>query len=670
MYLDDFIKSKPSVNVVSQEVFRDRVATVFKELGDILGRSFGPYGAPTIISMYPYMHATKDGYTIAKNLVYSRNETTLDAAIHRMAMDICGRLNNTVGDGTTTAIVATNEIYDAFKEYFTTNRVLPRDVMRAIENVKNETVKSLRESSENIQSDDPQVLAENIKKIVYISSNGDDKYTNMIGDVYEKLKVPAITVEKSVDGETRCEIIDGYQAPVSINDLLYINTDNDTMVETGLDVLVFNVSITEEIYNAIIKPLWTICKEMFGRKLMIISTSYDVRALDKVIARDINNEWNRYHYSTLILTTVKTTSSMLKKKLYDLAMLLNTTVIDRETAKAIMKDDVTSGQSILKRVNITDRNIPNIVTLNKDSVKVVSVKDCSYLMADNEEFVIRAGYVNRVEIGKKNGVFKGFYYDEARYAKHLDEAKKDVEEAINKYSKLGTFNLEIPMAQSRYYSLLMKLATISVGADSELNQQMIVDSVDDAVKAAASAFNNGVVQGCNTTLIAILAGIAYDKRVLGETLNYKIASIMARGFMMVQRRVLTNAFPPITDKTFKFSEIGNKDFVDVFKNTFGTEFMTVFMPVEADKVAKHVVELFDAIYDDIYETKVDVYDVITAFAAYNNTVFDVSTKKYTDTVVNSVETDIEVMKSVSDLISILINGNQMVIATYGGNNNQ
>ena len=291
-------------------------------------------------------------------------------------------------------------------------------------------------------------------------------------------------------------------------------------------------------------------------------------------------------------------------------------------------------------------------------------------MADNEEFVIRAGYVNRVEIGKKNGVFKGFYYDEARYAKHLDEAKKDVEEAINKYSKLGTFNLEIPMAQSRYYSLLMKLATISVGADSELNQQMIVDSVDDAVKAAASAFNNGVVQGCNTTLIAILAGIAYDKRVLGETLNYKIASIMARGFMMVQRRVLTNAFPPVTDKTFKFSEIGNKDFVDVFKNTFGTEFMTVFMPVEADKVAKHVVEIFDAIYDDIYETKVDVYDVITAFAAYNNTVFDVSTKKYTDTVVNSVETDIEVMKSVSDLISILINGNQMVIATYGGNNNQ
>ena len=53
MYLDDFITKKPSVNVISQEKFKKRVAEVFEELGDILGRSFGPYGAPTIISMYP-----------------------------------------------------------------------------------------------------------------------------------------------------------------------------------------------------------------------------------------------------------------------------------------------------------------------------------------------------------------------------------------------------------------------------------------------------------------------------------------------------------------------------------------------------------------------------------------------------------------------------------------
>ncbi len=671
MYLDDFITKKPSVNVISQEKFKTRVAEVFEELGDILGRSFGPYGAPTIISMYPYIHATKDGFTIAKNLVYSKNETTLDAAIHRMAMDICGRLNNTVGDGTTTAIIATNEIYKAFNEYFNDNRILPRDAMRAIEMVKDNTVYNLRQCAESIQSDDPKELAENIKKVVYISSNGDDQYTQMIGNIYERLKVPAVTVEKSIDGETRCEIIEGYQAPVSLNDLLYINTDNDTMVENSLDVLVFNVSITEEIYNAIIKPLWTISHNL-GRKLLIISTNYDVRALDKVIGRDINNEWNRYHSSSLILTTIKNTSSMLKKKVYDLAMLLNTTVIDRETVKAIMEGDVTEGQSILKRVNITDRGILNIFTMNDNGDKVVASYDTKCLMHKDNEFIIRVGYVDRVEIGKKNGIFKGFYYDEARYQKHLEEAKKDVQEVVSKYSKLGTFNLEIPMAQSRYYALSMKLATISVGADSELNQQMMVDSVDDAVKAAASAFNNGVVRGCNTTLIGCIIDLL-DEPYPAYKMNgvsLKVASIMARGFMMVQYRVLANAFPSISDKKFKFVEIGSDEFKDTFVDTFGINFEDVFREDGAKSVITGVQVIYDLLFDNTDDIEVSVHDVVIAYAVYLDKVFDVTTKQYTDSVVNSVETDIEIMKSVSDLISILINGNQMVIATYGGVNNQ
>ena len=669
MYLDDFITKKPSVNVISQEKFKTRVAEVFEELGDILGRSFGPYGAPTIISMYPYIHATKDGFTIAKNLVYSKNETTLDAAIHRMAMDICGRLNNTVGDGTTTAIIATNEIYKAFNEYFNDNRILPRDAMRAIESIKNDVVDKIRSGATSIQSDDPDELAENIKKVVYISSNGDDQYTEMISDVYRQLKVPAITVEKSVDGETRCEIIEGYQAPVSLNDLLYINTDNDTMVENSLDVLVFNISITEEIYNAIIKPLWTISRTL-SRKLLIISTNYDVRALDKVIAREINNEWNRCHSSSLILTTIKNTSSMLKKKVYDLAMLLNTTVIDRETAKAIMEGDVTEGQSILKRVNVTDRGILNIYTMNEEGSKVVADFNTKCLMHKDNEFIIRMGYVDRVEIGKKNGIFKGFYYNEARYQKHLEEAKKDVEEAVNKYSKLGTFNLEIPAAQNRYYALSMKLATISVGADSELNQQMMVDAVDDAVKAAASAFNNGIVKGCNTSLISCIIAIAYSHTLTKDNLRWKVASIMARGFIEVQKRVLTNAFPEVSQKRFNIEEIDSDDFRNVFKDTFGIDFKSVFDRETPIDIIKHITEIYDPIYDDMNEVRFDVYDIVAGYAIYKDEVFDVTTKQYTDSVVNSVETDIEIMKSVSDLISILINGNQMVVATYGGVNNQ
>ena len=46
-----------------------------------------------------------------KNLSMNASESILDQAIADMAADICGRLNYSVGDGTTSAVIATNSIY-------------------------------------------------------------------------------------------------------------------------------------------------------------------------------------------------------------------------------------------------------------------------------------------------------------------------------------------------------------------------------------------------------------------------------------------------------------------------------------------------------------------------------------------------------------------------------
>ena len=105
-------KKNPAVNVISKEEFEERISKVFHLLWKTLSKSFGPYGAPTLIYNYPYSHVTKDGYTIMKNLSMDASETLVDQAIADMAADICGRLNYTVGDGTTSAVIATNSIYN------------------------------------------------------------------------------------------------------------------------------------------------------------------------------------------------------------------------------------------------------------------------------------------------------------------------------------------------------------------------------------------------------------------------------------------------------------------------------------------------------------------------------------------------------------------------------
>ena len=124
-------KKDPMINVISKEDFEDRIEKVFHILWKTLAKSFGPYGAPTMIYNYPWSHVTKDGFTIMKNLSMDVSETIVDQAIANMASDICGRLNYSVGDGTTSAVIATNSIYRKYmsiRESLKQKFVLPRDI--------------------------------------------------------------------------------------------------------------------------------------------------------------------------------------------------------------------------------------------------------------------------------------------------------------------------------------------------------------------------------------------------------------------------------------------------------------------------------------------------------------------------------------------------------------
>ena len=149
-----YFTKDPAINVISKEDFEERVEAVFNLVWKTLSRSFGPYGAPTIILDYPYSHVTKDGYTIMKNLMMDTSTTLIDQSIFNMASDICGRLNYAVGDGTTTAVIATNGIYQRYrlnkgsmKDHF----ILPRDISRKYTNIKNDIETELRSHSHEIQ---------------------------------------------------------------------------------------------------------------------------------------------------------------------------------------------------------------------------------------------------------------------------------------------------------------------------------------------------------------------------------------------------------------------------------------------------------------------------------------------------------------------------------------
>jgi len=649
-------KKDPAINVISKEEFEERVDKVFHLLWKTLAKSFGPYGAPTLIYNYPWSHVTKDGYTIFKNLSMDATETLVDQAIADMAGDICGRLNYSVGDGTTSAIIATNSIYQNYRskrDELRNKFILPRDVIHKYEVIKEEIIKNLQAKVVQIRTEDLEQLKKNIHDVVYISSNGDETITEYISDLYRVLGAPAISCMLAPDGITKKRLIEGYKYDLTINDRLYINSDDNTMVLDDADVVIFATKVTKSTYQNILKPLNVECKRR-GRHLIVAAPSYDETALQQVIAVDLNNEYRKEHDVNLVLTTYRAISAHTRKLINDFAILTNTTIIDRALENSII-DQLSTGQTIFQVFNMDERDIPGLrcVAMGEQTGlynRGVDELPDGYAPINTGfplvENYVDLGFVKHCSLGLKTSQFTDLIFDKKRYEVVLAEAKADLEEKEKKYQKLGTFNVEVSQAQERLYALNLKMGIIEVGADTELSQKLLKDAVDDAIKAASSAFNHGVVLGCNTNLIQVISSM-YEKET--DPVNKTLIKILLEGFIDVYKTVLGNAFD---NETLVNHFDDNKTEMEVWIENKGWNIAEIFTDNEALKTAIQI-----ATHNGTYT----IHDVLIQYSLLTSQVLDVSKFRYSTSVINSSQTDEEILKATIDLITILIVGNQMVI---------
>lgn len=649
-------KKDPAINVISKEEFEERVDKVFHLLWKTLAKSFGPYGAPTLIYNYPWSHVTKDGYTIFKNLSMDATETLVDQAIADMAGDICGRLNYSVGDGTTSAIIATNSIYQNYRnkrDELKNKFILPRDVIRKYEVIKEKIIKNLQTKVVQIRTEDLEQLKKNIHDVVYISSNGDETITEYISDLYKVLGAPAISCMLAPDGITKKRLIEGYKYDLTINDRLYINSDDQTMVLDDADVIIFATKVTKSTYQNILKPLNTECKRR-GRHLIVAAPSYDETALQQVIAVDLNNEYRKEHDVNLVLTTYRAISAHTRKLINDFAILTNTTIIDRALENSII-DQLSTGQQIFQVFNMDEREIPGLRCLAMGEQTGLYNRGVDELPDGfapvNKAFplvenYVDLGFVKHCSLGLKSSQFTDLIYDKKRYEVVLAEARADLEEKEKKYQKLGTFNLEVSQAQERLYALNLKMGIIEVGADTELSQKLLKDAVDDAIKAASSAFNHGVVLGCNTNLIQVISDM-YEEET--DPVNKTLIEILLSGFIDVYKTVLGNAFDNVTFENYSFEK----------KTEF--ENWVTEKELRVEDIFTDMEALQQAIANSTHNGVYTVHDVLIQYSLLTSQVFDISKFRYSTSVINSLQTDEEILKATIDLITILIVGNQMVV---------
>lgn len=684
------IHGAPKFNAITKEEFLERVEKVFDILGNILSKSFGAYGATTFIANLAKSTVTKDGYTIARNLVADVKEgDPIDQAIFNIALAICARLNYKVGDGTTTAIVCTNKTYEAYREGDIEKKiqelgVLPRDVMKRMVELSKELIERIKTVAEPIRGEEN--ASDLIREIVEISSNGDKKITDMITEAYSKLKEPSISCEMSKDMRTRMTFVEGYKMDLALTDECYINTDGKMCIEENVDVLLFDHKISSVTYENIIHPVWGMCTQM-GRKLVVIAPFYDQTTLYGTIKRDIYLKYEETKDNSLILLVATAATEYTKKMLGDLAILLNTELIDKFMVESIL--DLLQEYQPHQVLDISNRHIPGIniaeavieTMPNGAEGKVLEVKIDDGKTEYNTEVVekaLRVGFAGVMKATVRDTTFSGFYYEKELYQKVCDEAYNELTDFTEQYAKLGTHSAQVARAQQRYNRLQLEMALIEVGGDSDLSQNMLKDSVDDSVRAAASAMDHGYVMGGNLTTMLELKKMWFDSK--RSELDKILLKMLFEGFWGVYQQILENAYGERTisikvsdaiDFSISDSELASQiteqmEKVIGVKNVFYSPyFESLLITLVNRKECVKKAEEFRQAGGDINDLKVKV-KVSYALVSYSmrvGKVFDLSKKEFSDKIINSAQTDVEVITAVMDLMNLLINGNQMVLTS-------
>jgi Chaperonin GroEL (HSP60 family) len=150
------------------------------------------YGAPIV---------TKDGVTVAKEIELPEKEHNMGA---QMVKEVASKTNEVAGDGTTTATVLAQAIFNTGLKNVEAG-ANPMDLKRGIDKAVAAIVAHLKKQSREIGDS-----YEKIEQVATISANNDPEIGKMIAEAMQKVKKEGvITIEEAKGLETTVEVVEG-----------------------------------------------------------------------------------------------------------------------------------------------------------------------------------------------------------------------------------------------------------------------------------------------------------------------------------------------------------------------------------------------------------------------------------------------------------------------------
>lgn len=188
-------------NIKFKEDARQKILKGVKTLASAVKVTLGPKGRNVVIdSKFGAPKITKDGVTVAKEVELEDKHENMGA---QMVKEVASKTADMAGDGTTTATVLAEAIYQEGLRNVTAG-ANPMEVKKGIELAVSTVVEELKKISKPIKD------AKEIAQVATISANGDSDIGSIIAKAMERVgKDGTITVEEAKGFETTLEVVEG-----------------------------------------------------------------------------------------------------------------------------------------------------------------------------------------------------------------------------------------------------------------------------------------------------------------------------------------------------------------------------------------------------------------------------------------------------------------------------
>ena len=321
-------------------IAREKLRKGVDKLADAVKVTLGPKGRNVIIDKkFGSPTVTKDGVSVAKEVELEDHFENMGA---QMVREVASKTSDVAGDGTTTATVLAQAIYNEGLKNVTAG-ANPMGIKRGIEKTVVRIIEELKKQSKPIAG------KTEIAQVGTISANDDKLIGDLIAEAMEKVgKDGVITVEEAKSTDTTLEVVEGMQFDRGYLSPYFITNPENMEAEMDDPYILINdkkISSMKELLPVLEKIAQT------GRPLLIIAEDVESEALATLVVNKLRG--------TLKVCAVKAPGFGDRRKamLEDIAVLTNAKGISEELGfkleNAVLSDLGTCKKIVIDKDNTT-----------------------------------------------------------------------------------------------------------------------------------------------------------------------------------------------------------------------------------------------------------------------------------------------------------------------------